>query len=137
MNLILYDGVCGLCDRFVRFVLTRDKVESFRFRALQDPSSCALLGRFGRDPADLDTVYVVVGYDGSAPELRMRGEAVLFVLKELGWPWKAAAGVLSALPQVLLDAAYDRLAARRYKTFGRAAVCYKPPSGYRDRFPDP
>ncbi len=135
MNLILYDGGCGLCHRFVRFVLPRDREGSFRFAALQGAAAVPLLETHGKDPADLDTVYVVIGYEEPSPQLLERADAVLFVLRQLGWPWRAFA-VLSILPRALRDAAYRRVAAGRYRIFGRSETCDLPSPAHRDRFLD-
>ena len=134
-HLLLYDGVCGLCDRFVRFVLAHDLRRRFRFAALQSPVGRDLLEAFGRDPDRLDTVHVVVDYRSATGRVLNRSAAALFVLGELGWPWKAAT-VLRWLPAALRDRLYDRVAAHRYWIFGRHASCPAPDPRYRDRFLD-
>ncbi len=134
-HLLLYDGVCGLCDRFVRFVLARDRRRRFRFAALQSPVGRNLVAGLGRDPERLETVHVSVDYRSGTGPVLSRSAAALFVLGELGWPWRLAT-VLRRAPAAPLDWLYDRVAAHRYRLFGRQAVCRAPDPAYRDRFID-
>ena len=67
-DIVLYDGVCGLCNRLTAFVLPRDRRARFRFVSLQSPFARDLLARHGRDARDLDTLYVLVA-DGPGGEI--------------------------------------------------------------------
>lgn len=134
-HLLLYDGVCGLCDRFVRFVLARDRRGRFRFAALQGPVGRDLVAGFGRDPDRLEAVHVVVDYRSGTGRVLNRSAAALFVLGQLGWPWRLAT-VLRRVPAGPRDWCYDRVAAHRYRLFGRRASCPAPDPRYRDRFLD-
>ena len=134
-HLLLYDGVCGLCDRFVRFVLARDRRGRFRFAALQGPVGRDLVAGLGRDPDRLETVHVVVDYRSGTGPVLDRSAAALFVLGQLGWPWRLAT-ILRRVPAGLRDRLYDRVAAHRYRLFGRHASCPVPDPRYRDRFLD-
>jgi len=134
-HLLLYDGVCGLCDRFVRFVLARDHRGRFRFATLQGPVGRDLVAAFGRDPDRLETVHVVVDYRSDAARVLNRSAAALFVLGQLGWPWRLAS-ILRRVPAALRDRLYDRVAAHRYRLFGRHTSCPVPDPRYRDRFLD-
>ena len=134
-HLLLYDGVCGLCNRFVRFVLAHDHRRRFRFAALQSPVGRDLVAAFGGDPDRLDTVHVVVDYRSPARRVLNRSAAALFVMGRLGWPWRLAA-VLRWAPPALRDWLYDRVAAHRYRVFGRQASCPAPDPRHRDRFLD-
>jgi predicted DCC family thiol-disulfide oxidoreductase YuxK len=132
-HLLLYDGVCGLCDRLVQTVLVRDRREAFHFAPLQCPAASAALERFGRDSRDLNTLYVVADYQTAAPRLLSKSRAALFVAGTLGWPWKATI-VLSVLPRGLLDWGYDLIARYRYRLFGRFDQCVIPLPEHRARF---
>ena len=134
-HLLLYDGVCGLCDSFVRFVLTHDHRCRFRFAALQSRIGRDLLGAHHRDPDRLETVYVVADYESGTRRLLNRSSAVLFVFGQLGWPWHLLT-VLRWAPASLLDWLYDRVAAYRYRIFGRHAACPVRNAEHRDRFLD-
>lgn len=132
-DVVLYDGVCGLCNRLVRFILRRDPGGRFRFAALQSPLGAELLRRHGRDARDLDAVYLLAGYGTPGERLLSRAGAVVRILRSLGGAWRAAL-ILEILPSRLLDAAYDFVAARRYRIFGRAEACLAPPAEFRSRF---
>jgi predicted DCC family thiol-disulfide oxidoreductase YuxK len=128
-HILFYDGVCGMCDRIVQFVLQRDRRRRFRFAALQGEAATQTLGHFGKDPTDLDTVYVLTE-DG---RLLHKARAILFVLRQLGLPW-ALLTVLGVLPTVLLDWGYDRVAKNRYRVFGKYESCRLPTVEERSRF---
>ncbi|HEX9630660.1 MAG TPA: DCC1-like thiol-disulfide oxidoreductase family protein [Pyrinomonadaceae bacterium] len=132
---ILYDGVCGLCNRLVQFVLKRDKQDRFRFASLQSDLANKLLQRHDRDPHDLDTVYVVVDYTQPTERLLARSDAILFLLKELGGIWKlATAG--KALPRTIRDGVYKLVARNRYRVFGKYDSCMLPEPKHRAKFLD-
>ncbi len=132
-HLLFFDGVCGFCDLLVRFVLDHDGEGRFRFAALQDDTARRELARFHRDAGGLDTVYVLADAHRAEEMLYWRSRAILFVLGELGWPWRAA-GALGCLPTPWLDAAYDAFARVRYRVFGRLDRCRVPSPAERDRF---
>lgn len=134
-DLLLYDGVCGLCDRVVRFVVARDLEQRFVYASLQSPLAARLLASYGKRAGDLDTVYVVRDYGGVDETLLAKGRAALYVLRVLGGPWRFS-GVFAVLPDALLNAGYDFVARRRYRIFGRADVCLLPPAEHRARFVD-
>src|SRR5207244_6645887 len=71
-SLVLYDGVCGLCNRLNQFVLARDKADHFRFAPLQGPLAAKLLAARGKSAAELDTVYVVADWEGTGERLLHR-----------------------------------------------------------------
>ena len=134
-HLILYDGVCGLCNRFVSFVLKHDTKAQFRFASLQSALGQSLLRRYERNTHDLDTVYVVTNYDADPTEMLERARAGLFVLKTLGglWQW---AGILGLFPNSLLDFGYDCIARYRYRIFGKYDRGLLPSGEHRERFID-
>src|SRR5258708_17685930 len=121
--IILYDGVCGLCNRLNQFVLRRDHDGIFLFASLQSPFAARILTRHGANPQDLDTVYVVVNHDLTKHDLAKethaderllpRSDAIIFVLKKLAGFWKVLAILLQLLP--LPDAAYRLVARNTYR----------------------
>ena len=133
---VLYDGVCGLCNRLVRFILRRDRGGIFRFASLQSALAAGILARHGADARDLDTVYVVVNCDEAGELLLARSDAVLFVLGRLGGVWAAGSFLFKLLPRAVRDFAYNAIARRRYRIFGRSDKCILPAPGNRDRFLD-
>ena len=133
--IVMFDGVCGLCDGIVQFLLARDVHRKIKFAALQSAFARAALERHGRDPSRLDTVYVIEGYGSRGEKLLSKGDAALKIAGVLGWPWSAA-GVLALVPPSLLDCAYDVVARNRYWIFGRLESCRMPSPGDRERFID-
>jgi len=133
---LLYDGVCGLCNRLVQFILRRDRAGIFRFASLQSPLAAQILARHGRDARDLATVYVVVNYDTPEEALFARSDAVHVVFTQLGGMWRASAIVLKLLPHALCDFTYNVIARRRYRIFGRSETCILPAPEDRARFLD-
>ena len=136
--IVLYDGVCGLCNRLVRFVIRRDSNAIFRFASLQGACASRILASHHLNPGDLDTVYVVVAQNSEHPgELILsRSDAALFVLKQLGGRYKPAAFLLQMLPRFLRDSAYNLVARSRYRIFGRFETCPLPGAQDRSRFLD-
>jgi predicted DCC family thiol-disulfide oxidoreductase YuxK len=129
---LLYDGVCGLCNRLVRFVLKHDRQAQFRFASLQSAYAAGILQPHNLDPNDLDTVYVVQ----KSGALVARSDAVISVLNELGNFWAAIAVVLRILPKSPRDWGYGVVARRRYRVFGKYETCPLPEKKYQDRFLD-
>jgi len=132
-HLILYDGVCGLCNGLVRFVIPRDRRERFRFAPLQGETARRTLANFGRTPDDLDTFYVIADFDGGAPRLYERDRASIFVLGSLGFPWMLAVA-FRLLPGFLRRWGYNYIARRRYRWFGKFDTCPLPAPEVRQRF---
>jgi predicted DCC family thiol-disulfide oxidoreductase YuxK len=131
--IVLYDGVCGLCNRLVQFLLKNDSNDRFRFASLQSEFSSRLLTRHGVDPHDLDTVYVVKDYDQSNELLLARSDAILYMLKQLGGVWSLA-GIGRVLPKAFRDAVYKIVARHRYRVFGKHESCMLPEPKHRAKF---
>jgi len=133
-SIILYDGVCGLCNGFVTFVWSRDRRRRFRFAALQGRTAQTILARHGRDANALDTVIVVVDPDTPSERLLDSSVAGLYVLAGLHGGWRSLAALLGWLPRRALDVAYRLLAWNRYRLFGRLDACPVPGPEHRERF---
>jgi predicted DCC family thiol-disulfide oxidoreductase YuxK len=133
--IVLYDGVCGLCNHLVQFLLKRDARDRFRFASLQSEFASRLLTRHGVDPRDLDTVYVVTGYGGATEQLLARSDAILFMLAQLGGVWTLTA-VGRVLPRAFRDAVYKIVARNRYRVFGKHESCMVPEPKHRAKFLD-
>jgi len=125
-DVILYDGVCVFCSRWVRFVAVRDKERRFRFTAIQSGYGTRLARAFGINPDDPDTNAVVHG-----GEVFVKSDAALTVLSLLpGWRW---VGVLRLVPKPWRDAVYNLVARNRYRIFGKYEVCFVPDAELRAR----
>jgi predicted DCC family thiol-disulfide oxidoreductase YuxK len=138
--ILLYDGVCGLCNRLVQFILRRDTDAVFRFASLQSPLAGRILARHGAHAADLDSIYVVVNYDLPDESLLPRSDAIIFILSQLRAPkntlLRVAGFLLSLVPRPLRDWGYRIVARNRYRVFGRSESCILPAAESRDRFMD-
>jgi len=132
--LVLYDGVCGLCDRLVQFLLKRDAHDAFRFVALQSDVGRELLERHGCDPTLLDTFYVVRDLGSNTERLLARSDAALACAWRLHFGWRLFAAVGSLAPRVLRDSIYNFVATRRYRWFGRLEACRIPAPKERTKF---
>ena len=134
--IILYDGVCGLCDRFTQFVLKRDTRDLFRFASLQSEFAAQVLRGYGINPQQLDTVYVIVNFKQPDQQLLARSAAAIFVMKQLGGIWRVVALGLRILPRPLRAAAYNFVARNRYRWFGKYESCLLPDPRQRHKFLD-
>lgn len=133
---LLYDGVCALCNWLVKFVLKRDPGGQFHFAALQSRYAGETLLRHGRDRQDLDTFYLVLEPGGEKERLVARSDAGLEVLRRIGGGWRLAAALARVFPRPVRDFVYNRIARNRYQTFGKYDACPIPPSEVRGRFID-
>ena len=135
-TLVFYDGLCGLCSRFVQFLLKRDTNARLSFAALQGDHARRLLVPRGFDPADLDTVFVVADWKGPNERILSRSRAVLHAVSELGGVWAGLSGAARIVPTALADAVYGLVARSRYRIFGRFDTCPLPRPEWRSRFVD-
>ena len=133
--IVLYDGVCGLCNGLNQFLLKRDREGHLRFASLQSRMAEELLRRHGADSKDLNTVYVVIDHGQPGERLLSRSDAILFVLGELDGVWKLT-GIGRVLPKGLRDWFYSVVARNRYRVFGKYDSCLMPDPKYRDKFLD-
>jgi predicted DCC family thiol-disulfide oxidoreductase YuxK len=124
MNLILFDGVCNLCNGFVSFIIGQDKNGVFKFASLQSSYAEKLLNE---DSQELNTV---IFFDGTY--FFKKSDAVFQIAKQLpNFKWVA---VFSFLPKFIRDGIYDLIARNRYKIFGKRDVCRIPTKELQNRF---
>jgi len=124
MNLILFDGVCNLCNGFVNFIIDHDKKGVFKFASLQSSYAQKLLKE---DATELNSV---IFFDGT--QIFKKSDAVFQIAKQL--PYFKWVAVFRFLPSFLSDGLYDLIAKNRYKIFGRQAVCRIPTKELKGRF---
>ncbi len=134
--IILYDGVCGLCNRLNQFVLARDRHDRFRFAALQSEFAKRVLRRHQINPETLDTVYLVLDYEQPGERLLSRSEAVVHVLRELGGGWSVVGACFRVLPLGVRNMLYNLVARHRYRLFGKYDTCRIPDASTRAKFLD-
>lgn len=125
---IVFDGVCVLCNGWVRFLLRHDRRARYRFAAMQGDAGRALLHRHGLDPDDPVSLLLIEG------EAAYRDtDAILRIVTGLGGAWRLA-GSLRMVPRVLRDPLYRWTARNRYRWFGRREHCFVPRANDRQRF---
>lgn len=132
-DLVLYDGVCGLCHRLVRWLLRIDRRARLRYAPLQGATAAPILARH----PELDGVdsVVLVRHAGEAGEtIAVRSASVVGALRSLGGLWGALAALLAVVPRPWRDALYDAVARRRYRWFGRFESCRLPTAEETGRF---
>ena len=126
--IVLYDGVCGLCARTVRFILRHERDHEVMFAQLQGPTAATLRTRHPKIPESIDTVVYVEG--GRA---HLRSKAFLYMARHLRAPWRWLYA-FRWWPAVLGDLGYRLVAAVRYRVFGKVDACELPAPEHRGRF---
>ena len=126
--IILYDGVCGLCDRFVQFVIMRDSSGKIKLAPLQGETAMGLLESFHLPLGALSTVVLI---DGG--KYYIKSSAILRSLGYLDGGWKFFT-ILRIIPTSLSDLVYDFVARNRYRWFGKFDACMIPSPERRNRF---
>lgn len=118
-RVVLYDGVCGLCHRAVKWLVRRDG-GALRYAPLQGETAAALRRAHPEIPTDLDTIVYLEG-----GRVHLRAAAFFHLARHLRWPWRWAFA-LRRLPSWLVDPFYRLVARTRYRTFGRLGQCEVP-----------
>jgi predicted DCC family thiol-disulfide oxidoreductase YuxK len=126
--IVLFDGVCNLCNGSVTFIIKRDPERRLRFAALQSDSGRALLGKVGLPRDALDTLVLVEG--GRA---YTRSTAALRIARRLSGLWPLFYGLI-VVPRPLRDLLYRAVARNRYRWFGKRDTCMLPTPDLQERF---
>jgi predicted DCC family thiol-disulfide oxidoreductase YuxK len=130
-RVVLFDGVCNLCNATVNFLIDRDPGARLRFAALQSPEGQAVLARVGRQvQGEPESVFLVEG-----GRLYERSTAALRIARVLKGPWPLFYALV-AVPRPLRDVVYRWVARNRYRWFGKADACRLPTPALRARFLD-
>src|SRR5688572_18819925 len=132
-HLVLYDGMCGLCNHLLQFLLRHDRRGVFCFASLQSATGRAMVARYGGNPDDPDSFHVVADYRAPGARAIRKSDAAVFVASQLGWPWKGLTAA-STIPAPLRNAVYDVIAQNRHRIFGRYEQCLLPSEEFRSRF---
>jgi predicted DCC family thiol-disulfide oxidoreductase YuxK len=130
---LLYDGVCGLCNKAVQTVLKHDRRGEMRFAALQSEYGRAVLGRHPELEGTDSVVFVERGPGGE--RVHVRSAAALRVAAYLGGPWQLFRAA-RLIPAPVRDFFYNLVARYRYRFFGKHDTCLLPPPEARARFMD-
>jgi predicted DCC family thiol-disulfide oxidoreductase YuxK len=132
---LLYDGICGFCNKTVQHILKKDKRRTMLFAALQSEYGKSILTRHP-ELNGVDSLVFVEPLDFAYLEqVFVRSDAALRVASYLGGPWKIAL-VAYVIPRPIRDYLYDQFAKRRYRWFGKQDTCLLPPPEVRSRFLD-
>lgn len=127
-HLLLFDGVCGMCSRFVQIMLDLDRDKAFMFAPLQGDTTAALRRDHPEIPEHLDTIVFVC--DG---RVYLFSDAVLEACRFLPFPWSMGR-LLRWVPRAIRDFVYRRIAANRYAIWGKHDSCRIPAPGQLERF---
>ena len=127
-GIILFDGVCNLCNAFVNFVIDRDPRSQFQFAALRSDRGCALLRQYRMPAQDLQTIVLIE--EGRA---YVESTAALRIFRRLNGVWPVLY-LFIAVPRRLRDAMYRLIARHRYRWFGQCDQCRLPDPSIEDRF---
>ncbi|MEL7269469.1 MAG: thiol-disulfide oxidoreductase DCC family protein [Bacteroidota bacterium] len=128
-KLILFDGVCNLCNGAIQFVIKRDKKDTFRYAALQSDIGLQLMQERGIDPCKMDSIILIepgVAYF-------TKSDAALRIGQDFGGLWKILA-LFTWVPRPIRDGIYDIIAKNRYRWFGRKDVCMIPTPELQAKF---
>ena len=126
--IIIFDGVCNLCNDLVAFIIKRDPQSLIKFAPMQSAAAASLLKDYGISDTDLDTFILI-----KDRKLYERSTAALEIAFALGWPWRAAM-VFKIIPRPLRDMIYRIIANNRYRWFGKREQCMVPDDNVRNRF---
>ena len=129
-RIILFDGVCNLCNSSVQFVIKRDREAKFKYASLQSVSGQALLKKFNLPLEQFDSFIYING-----DQVFQRSAGALNVLKDLGGFWKLLYGFI-IVPSFIRDFVYNYIAKNRYKFFGKRESCMIPTPELKKRFLD-
>jgi Uncharacterized protein conserved in bacteria len=128
-KIILFDGVCNLCDSSIQFIIRHDKKDLFRFVALQSEIGMEIIKHIGVDTSKIDSILL---YEpGKA--YYYKAEAALKIAKELGGIYTAISW-FGILPKFLTNSVYDYIAKNRYKWYGKKDACMIPTPELKAKF---
>ncbi|GAA4453464.1 thiol-disulfide oxidoreductase DCC family protein [Nibrella saemangeumensis] len=127
MDIVLFDGVCNLCNGAVNFIIDHDPQHRFRYASLQSETGKQLVARHP-ELAGMDSIVLLSG-----DQVLSKSGAVLRIASLLSGPWRWLA-VFRIVPQSLRDIVYDWVARNRYRLFGRTDACRIPTPELRDLF---
>lgn len=127
-HILLFDGVCNLCNSLVRFIIKKDRDAKIKFTPLQSVSGNSLLKKINISASVTDSVIYITG-----DEFFLKSSALLHLLKDLGGVWKLFYGFI-IIPLFIRDFFYNIIAKNRYKIFGKTDKCMVPASDHRERF---
>ena len=127
-SIILFDGVCNLCNGAVNFVIKRDPRNVFKFTPLQEKQGVLLLKTHAVDTQKLDSIVLIEN-----EKVYVKSSAALRIARKISNLWPLFF-VLLIIPSFIRDGVYDFIAKNRYKWFGKKEQCMIPTQGLREKF---
>lgn len=127
-NIVLFDGVCNLCNSLVKFIIRYDAGRKIKFAPLQSDIAAELLGNTVAGSFDADSVVYISG-----ERYFTKSAAILHILKDMGRAWKMFYGFI-IIPRFIRDFVYDIIARNRYRVFGKRDSCMVPTPDIQERF---
>lgn len=129
-QLLLFDGVCNLCNSSVLYVIKRDKKDKFRFAPLQSAVGQDIIKMFDIDTSQTDSILL---YNPKDKSLSYKSTAALETAKQLGFPTYLMAAFL-IVPTFIRDWVYDYIAKNRYDWYGKKESCMIPTPELKSKF---
>lgn len=127
-GIIFFDGVCNLCNRFVRFVIKQDKGAKFKFCSLQSETAKKALFEYQLNSGDLRSVILIVDH-----KIYTKSDAALKIGQILGGIWLIT-GIFFIVPKFIRNVIYNFVAQNRYRWFGKNPTCMLPTQEMQNRF---
>ncbi|WP_405351989.1 thiol-disulfide oxidoreductase DCC family protein [Nonlabens sp. Asnod3-H03] len=127
-DVILFDGVCNLCNGAVTFIIKRDRKNHFRFAALESDIGVLYLKKHNINPEEVDSIVLIRG-----ERAYVKASAALRTAQKLSGLWPLLY-ILIIIPKFISNAIYDYIATNRYKWFGKQESCMIPTEELRDKF---
>lgn len=128
-KLVLFDGVCNLCNRSVQYIIKHDKKNVFLFAPLQSEVGQDLISQFNIDTSKTDSILLYEHLKG----ISIKSTAALMIFRSLGFPYNLMT-VFFIIPAFIRNLLYDYIAKKRYKWFGKLDNCMVPTRELNDRF---
>lgn len=130
-SIILFDGVCNLCNSSVQYVIKNDKNNRFVFAALQSNIGLQLMKEHNIDPEEMDSILLYREGKG----IVSKSTAALLIAKKLGFPIQLLS-VFLIVPHFIRNSVYDYVAKNRYKWYGKQDSCWIPTPELKEKFID-
>ena len=127
-KILLFDGICNLCNNLVLFIIKRDPESQFKFASLQSEMGKLLLKKYILESNNLNTVVYIKG-----EKYFLKSTAILNIIKDLGGYWKLFYAFI-LIPKFIRDFIYDLIAKSRYRIFGKKESCMIPNPEINQRF---
>jgi len=128
-KLILFDGVCNLCNSSVQYVIKNDKRSKYLFAALQSDIGKDIIDTFNINPSKTDSIILYSKEKG----VKVKSSAALHVVKDLGFPVNMLS-IFLIVPPFIRNVVYDFIAKNRYKWYGKKESCMIPTKALKSRF---